>query len=77
MLMLLAVAGAYACGGLFAEHDTRVFSDAQLVLFEPGDGYVDVEYSIAYGGDASAFGWVIPVPGTFVSLEEGDPATML
>lgn len=64
--------GALACGGFFGPDGAEMFSDAQQALFRPGADQVTVEYLVHYEGELQDFGWVIPVPGAFVSLEEGD-----
>ncbi len=74
MIGWLAAAAALGCGGMFGPDGAEVYSDGQQVLFEQGDGYVDVEYLVDYGGELDDFGWVIPIPGAFVELSEGDPA---
>ena len=72
MIGWLWTAVALGCGGMFGPVDGEVFSDAQQVLFELGSDTVQVEYLVDYAGDQADFGWVIPIPGTFVGLDEGD-----
>ena len=74
MLGWLIAQAAVGCGGMFGPVGGEVFSDAQQVLFELDGATVQVEYLVDYGGDQVDFGWVIPIPGAFDTLEEGDPA---
>ncbi len=53
--------------------NVAVYSDAQQIVFEPGEGEVRVEYGVHFGGEPEEFGWVIPVPGEVLSVDEGDP----
>ncbi|MDP6931726.1 MAG: DUF2330 domain-containing protein, partial [Myxococcota bacterium] len=46
--------------------------DAQQVVFETDGDTVSVEYLVTFDGSAETFGWVIPIPGEFVELDEGD-----
>jgi hypothetical protein len=74
MLLLATVAAAWPCGGMFHAKGTLAESPAQEVVFRQGDGWSEVDYRVEYEGDAADFGWVIPIPGAFVSLKEADPA---
>lgn len=76
MLLLLSVFSsvAWPCAGLFHEEAQLAESDAQSVIFEQTDAGVTVSYSVAYEGDAESFGWLIPLFGEFVSIEERDSA---
>ncbi len=71
-LMLLFIAAAWPCAGIFHEDGALAESEVQEVLLTAGDGQVTASYRVSYEGDAAAFGWVIPIPGAFVSLEDGD-----
>ncbi len=71
MLLGLFSSLALGCGGLFTGDGSEVFSAEQQAIFELGDGFVDVEYLVSYGSDQAEFGWVVPVPGAFVELAEG------
>lgn len=73
MLGWLLTGAALGCGGMFGPVDGDVFSDAQQVLFEQQGTAVSVEYLVDYGGDQSDFGWIVPIPGAFLDLQEGDP----
>jgi hypothetical protein len=72
--LLLGVDVAWPCGGMFHSKGTLVESPAQEVIFREGDGWSEVDYRVEYEGNAADFGWVIPIPDAFVSLEEADVA---
>lgn len=72
MLLLWTVTAAWPCGGMFHAKGTLAESPAQEVIFREGDGWSEVDYRVEYEGDAADFGWVIPIPGPFVSLNEAD-----
>ena len=72
MLLLATVTAAWPCGGVFHAQGTIAESPAQEVIFREGDGWSEVDYRVEYEGDAADFGWVIPIPGAFVSLKEAD-----
>jgi hypothetical protein len=74
MLWFLAPA-ALACAGLVHAPGATAEADASLALFEPGDGAVAVTYSVAYQGDAASFGWIVPVFGALVSVEDAEVET--
>ncbi|HJN72803.1 MAG TPA: DUF2330 domain-containing protein [Myxococcota bacterium] len=74
-MILLLSAEAFACGAFFGPEP--VISDSQVVAFRPGSGSTEVEYRVAYAGDAEDFGWVIPVPGDVEEVEEGDPDALM
>lgn len=74
-LLLSLIPGALACGGMFGPPASMAMSHTQEAIFTPGDGQVQVEYRILYNGDTEDFGWVIPIPGDFVDLADGDGAT--
>lgn len=44
------------------------------MLLEPVADGTRASYSVEYEGDARSFGWLVPVFGEFVSIEERDPA---
>mgnify|MGYP001606973095 CR=1 FL=1 len=75
-LLLLFASESLACGGLItADMDTKIAaSDAQQAYFEIGEASVKVSYRVRYHGDADDFAWIIPVPGTVLSVEEGEEA---
>ena len=43
----------------------------QVILSLKGDNTV-VEYQIQYNGDAEDFGWIVPIFGEMVDIQEGD-----
>jgi hypothetical protein len=57
-------APALACGGLFCSGvNTPVVQTAERVLFEVhGDGTVTAVVEIQFEGEATEFGWVVPIP---------------
>lgn len=76
MLMLsILSAVAWPCVSLYHTEKQLAESDAQSILFEPTDSGVSVSYLVNYTGDATDFGWLIPIYGEFTSLEEGDVST--
>lgn len=74
LLSLLATLApsAFACGGFFPPPSDYAVSDAQEVIFTPGAGEVRVDYRVLVDTDATSFGWVIPIPGHFLSMADGD-----
>lgn len=74
MLLLLSLISsvAWPCAGIFHETEQLAESDAQSVIFELSEDGVTVSYSVAYEGDAESFGWLIPLFGEYVSIEERD-----
>ncbi len=75
LLSLLLTVAAWPCAGMVHEDGVLAESDAAEVLFRLDGGDVSVTYSVEYAGDAAAFGWVIPIPGAFTSLADGDQQT--
>ena len=77
MLLSVLVRPALACAGLLVtttSTGTLASSDAQQAILSRGDGTVTAEYRVRYVGDASDFGWIIPVPGSGVTVVEGSEA---
>jgi hypothetical protein len=70
--MLAFVPFAFPCGGFVAPPDGFAVSDTQEVIFALEADRVRVDYRVLYEGDTETFGWVIPIPGAFVSLEDGE-----
>lgn len=69
---------ASACAGLFHDDESIVESDVQEAIFTVNaDDTVTVSYRVTYEGDAANFGWVIPIPSPFVSLDDGDEEDFL
>ncbi len=73
-LLLLAPTPALACAGFFHDPLYEAESSAQKAIFRPLEGMVQVDYAVDLRVDTPEFGWVIPIPGPFVSFEDGDPA---
>ncbi|HNC98465.1 MAG TPA: hypothetical protein PKW90_20205, partial [Myxococcota bacterium] len=71
-LLMLAPTPALACAGFFHDPLYEAESSAQKAIFRPLEGMVQVDYAVDLRVDTPEFGWVIPVPGPFVSLEDGD-----
>lgn len=73
MLLLATLSTrALACGGFFPPVTDYAVSDAQEVIFSLGEGEVKVDYRVLVETNATSFGWVIPIPGPFLSIEDGD-----
>ena len=74
-LASLFVSTAWPCGGLFHDLGELAHSDEQMALFDRTVAdQTTVSYAVNYKGDATSFGWVIPIPGAFQSLIDGDLA---
>ncbi len=74
LFALLAADGAEACGGLFCAQTSPspVDQAAERVLFEVNDDLsVTATVEVKYGGDPSAFSWIIPVSATPSFVETG------
>ncbi|MFZ5477637.1 MAG: DUF2330 domain-containing protein [Myxococcota bacterium] len=71
-MLLALVPAALPCGGFVAPPAGSARSDTQEAIFTPGADSVRVDYRVLYDGDTETFGWIIPVPGAFVSLADGD-----
>lgn len=71
-LLLLASAPALPCGGFFHAPGDMAEQRTFQAIFEPGDGQVRVDYRVIYQGAAQDFGWVLPIPGAFLSLGDGE-----
>jgi hypothetical protein len=65
---------AQACAGFF--HDPSVIAESsyQEVILRQGSDYIQVDYEVEIEASAAEFGWVIPIPDTFKSFEDGDSA---
>ncbi len=72
-MILLFVADALACGGFFGGVNQPVFSESQQAIFEQDGDTTQVEYLVRVEGSEEDFGWVVPLPGSWVAVEEGDP----
>ena len=66
IVLLLAPAGAQACGGLFCSSATLQAVDQakERILFEVVDDTVITHVEIQYSGNPREFSWVVPVPET-------------
>lgn len=65
---------AFPCAALVHEAGVLAESDAQeVILTRDADG-AQVDYRVAYDGDAADFGWIVVIPAGFVSLVDGDDA---
>lgn len=71
-LLLLLAGAAWPCAGIFHGDGALAESGVQEVLLRAGESTVTASYRVTYEGDAASFGWVIPVPGAFVSLSDGE-----
>ncbi len=71
MLFLLARM-AYPCAGLIHGGTAHVESNTQHVIMSINEGNTSSEYRIEYEGDSNDFGWIIPIYGAMVSIEETD-----
>lgn len=74
LLLALLTPGAQACGGFFPPPSDTAISNTQEVIFATSGDEVQVDYRVLVHGSAAEFGWLIPIPGEFVSLEDGDGA---
>lgn len=70
--MFLHIAAAWACGGFVAPEVDYARSQGAQVLFAPGDGFVDVTWRTDVLASGTGYGWLIPIPGAFVELADGD-----
>ncbi len=65
-LLVYFLGPAHACGGLFCSStpsiSTPIAQNAERIVFEVGDGYVDAHVQVFYEGPADEFAWVVPVP---------------
>lgn len=71
-LLLSLTPAAHACAGFFHPPDRLAESNTQEVIFEQDGAEVVVEYRVNLEVDVKDFGWVIPIPGPFVTMEDGD-----
>ncbi len=71
MLSLIALASAaWPCAAFFPEDDSFVESAGQEAIFQRVEDDVVVKYLVQYEGDSASFGWIVPIPGTFVSVND-------
>ena len=72
LLLALAGAPAWPCVALVHSQGELAESDGQETIFSLHGAETVVEYLVRYEGNAQDFGWVIPIPGDFVALQDGD-----
>ncbi|MAA78840.1 MAG: hypothetical protein CL916_06235 [Deltaproteobacteria bacterium] len=75
MLLFALVQVAIPCAGLLHGDGEHVESHTQQVIFSLNGDNTVVEYQIRYEGDAEDFGWVIPIFGDLVDIQEGESAS--
>lgn len=74
--MLLVLSSlAFPCAGFVHGEGVELDSPAQEAIFRVEAGVATVEYLAEFRGETEDFGWVIVLPGTFSTLEEGDKTT--
>jgi len=61
---------AQACGGFFHKPGELAEQRTFEAIFTPGPGQVQVDYKVIYAGAAADFGWVLPIPGAFLDLQD-------
>lgn len=79
-LMLALVSLCEASPALFHTSAESAVSDTQRVLYEQIGGGTHAEYEVIYDGDATSFGWMIPVFGRLIEVtdrEDGHLETLL
>ncbi len=70
-----AAAPAWACGAMVGPDGTVIAADAQRAAFDLRTaGEVTVHYEVRVQGDASRFGWLLPVVGQVVEVTDGAPS---
>ena len=75
MIILSLLRMAFPCAGLLHGENVHVESGTQQAIFSlHGDNTV-VEYQIQYEGNAEDFGWMIPIFGDMVDIQEGNEDT--
>src|SRR6266849_10567649 len=74
-VFLMQALPAAACGGLIAPNGAiRLERATTLVAWH--DGVERYMTSFSYNGEASSFGWIVPVPATPEKVEEGGGWTL-
>jgi hypothetical protein len=74
-LFLAQAIPAAACGGLIAPNGA-IRLDRATTLVEWHDGVEHYLTSFSYHGEASSFGWIVPLPAVPVKVEEGGNWTL-
>ncbi|HEV8421646.1 MAG TPA: DUF2330 domain-containing protein, partial [Actinomycetota bacterium] len=74
-LLILGSGAAFACGGLVAPGHAEVLRKA-TTLSAWHNGFEHYVTGFAFGGNASSFGYIIPLPGVPVRIEKGGGWTL-
>src|SRR5438132_8256874 len=74
-LFLTQALPAAACGGLIAPNGA-IRLDRATTLVELHNGVEHYFTSFSYHGEASTFGWIVPLPAVPVKVEEGGDWTL-
>lgn len=74
-LLSFLIGTAWPCAGLVHEVGASAEADANDVVFDVGEGTVSVTYATTYAGDATSVGWIVPIFGAFVSVEDAEVST--
>ncbi len=75
MLLLFGLStAAWPCAAIFVEDGGAASTDAQELILEQGDGYVDASYRVEAVSNVDRVGWIIPVFGDFIELADADRA---
>ena len=75
VLLVLGSTAAFACGGLVAPGHAEVLRKA-TTLSAWHAGYEHYVTGFLFGGNASSFGYIIPLPGVPVKIEKGGGWTL-
>ncbi len=75
VLLVLGSGAAFACGGLVAPGHAEVLRKA-TTLSAWHNGYEHYVTGFQFGGTASSFGYIIPLPGVPVKIEKGGGWTL-
>lgn len=75
VLLVLGSGAAFACGGLIAPGHAEVLRKA-TTLSAWHHGYEHYVTGFQFGGTASSFGYIVPLPGVPVKIEKGGGWTL-
>jgi hypothetical protein len=75
VLLVLGSSAAFACGGLVAPGHAEVLRKA-TTLSAWHAGYEHYVTGFLFGGNASSFGYIIPLPGVPMKIEKGGGWTL-
>ncbi|HEY3210553.1 MAG TPA: DUF2330 domain-containing protein [Actinomycetota bacterium] len=75
VLLVLGSGAAFACGGLVAPGHAEVLRKA-TTLSAWHNGYEHYVTGFQFGGNASSFGYIVPLPGVPVKIEKGGGWTL-